>query len=127
LWPAGAGGVALKYLMMHRFDETVGPPSGDPTPEELEEERAMDAWAAEMEERGVTLYGGFLRPAADAVTVRVRDGQVLCTDGPFAETKEQIAGFNVLDCVSKEEVIEIAARHPVAKVGTFELRPFASG
>jgi hypothetical protein len=117
----------MKYLMIHRFDETVGPPSGDLTPAELDEERAIDAWAAEMEARGVTLYGGFLQPAAAAVTVRVRDGQVLCTDGPFAETKEQIAGFNVLECAGQEEVIDIAARHPVAKTGTFELRPFASG
>jgi hypothetical protein len=113
--------------MIHRFDDSVGPPSGEPTPEELEEERAIDTWTTEMQARGVTLYGGFLRPPADAVTVRVRAGQVLCTDGPFAETKEQIAGFNVLECAGKEEVIEIAARHPVAKVGTFELRPFASG
>jgi hypothetical protein len=117
----------MKYLMLHCFGADVEPPSGDPTPEDLEEERAIDAWAAEMDARGVTLYGGFLRPPADAVTVRVRDHQVLRTDGPFAETKEQIAGFNVLECDSKEEVIGIAASHPMAKIGAFELRPFASG
>ena len=56
--------------------------------------------------------------------MRVRDGEVLLSDGPFAETKEQVAGFDVIECASMDEAIEIAARHPTAKVGTFELRPF---
>jgi hypothetical protein len=117
----------MKYLMFHRFGEDVEPPSGDPTAEELETDSAINAWATEMEARGVTCYGGMLRPPADAVTVRVRDGQVLVSDGPFAETKEQIGGFNVLACASIQEAIEVAAKHPVAKIGTFELRQFASG
>jgi hypothetical protein len=57
----------------------------------------------------------------------VRDGEVLVTDGPFAETKEQVAGLNVLTCPSRAEAIEIAVRHPTARTGTFELRPFARG
>jgi hypothetical protein len=49
---------------------------------------------------------------------------VLVSDGPFAETKEQIAGFNVLECASMDEAIHVASRHPTARIGTFELRPF---
>jgi hypothetical protein len=52
---------------------------------------------------------------------------VLTTDGPFAETKEQVAGLNVLDCASLPEAIEITSRHPIASIGTCELRPFAGG
>ncbi len=55
--------------------------------------------------------------------MRVRGGEVLVSDGPFAETKEQVAGFDVLECASLEEAVEIASRHPTATIGTFELRP----
>jgi len=54
--------------------------------------------------------------------VRVRDGELLVTDGPFAETKEQIGGFDVLECASVDEAITVAARHPTVLTGTFELR-----
>ncbi len=54
----------------------------------------------------------------------VRGGEMLISDGPFAETKEQVAGFNVLECADLDEAIEVASRHPTAKIGTFELRPF---
>ena len=55
--------------------------------------------------------------------MRVRGGEVLVSDGPFAETKEQIAGFNVLECADLDQAIEVASQHPTAKIGTFELRP----
>jgi hypothetical protein len=84
-----------------------------------------EAWADEMDKRGVRLQGHALRPVSDATTVQVRGGEVLTTDGPFAETKEQIAGFDLLECADLDEAIEVAARHPTAKIGTFELRPFA--
>jgi hypothetical protein len=61
------------------------------------------------------------------VTVRVRDGQVLVTDGPFAETKEYVAGFDVLDCVDLDEAIEVETKNPVAQYHPFELRPFKDG
>ena len=56
--------------------------------------------------------------------MRVRDGEVLVSDGPFAETKEQIAGLPVLECADRDEAVAVASRHPTAKIGTFELRPF---
>jgi hypothetical protein len=85
---------------------------------------ATQAWVTEMDGRGVRLEGHELRPAGEAATVRLRDGERLVSDGPYAETKEQIAGFDVLECADLDEAIEVAAGHPVARFGTIELRPF---
>jgi hypothetical protein len=85
---------------------------------------ATDAWVEEMDGRGVRVEGHELRPVSDATTVRVRDGELLISDGPFAETKEQIAGFDIIDCQDLDEAIEVASKHPVAKFGTLEVRPF---
>lgn len=94
-------------------------------PEEVAEfRRMMGAWLADTEGRGVRLHGGELQPVSTATTVRQRDGQLLVTDGPFAETKEQMAGYVVLDCANLNEAIEVASRHPVAPWGTIEVRPF---
>jgi hypothetical protein len=78
-----------------------------------------------MEERGVRLQGQVLAGVHDATTIRVRGGEVVIADGPFAETKEQIAGFDILDCADLDEAMEVAAKHPVARFGSLELRPFA--
>ena len=64
-----------------------------------------------------------LRPAATATTVRVREGDVLTSDGPFAETKEQLAGFYLVDCKDLDEAIEVASRIPGAAHGSVEVRP----
>ena len=77
-----------------------------------------------MDGRGVRLQGGPLRSVSEATTVRVRGGEVLVSDGPFAETKEQIGGFDILDCADLDEAIEVASKHPVARIGTIEVRPF---
>jgi len=106
----------MKYLMLHYLDEAVSAI--------LPEDTVLDAWVTQAERSGVKVDGGRLRPVSDATTVRVRGGEVLVTDGPYAETKEQIAGFDVIECAGRDEAIEIAAGHPTAKVGTFELRPF---
>ena len=108
----------MKYLLIHCLD-----PSADLNDDDDDD---IDAWDAEMEARGVKLSGGRLRPADEARTVRVRGGRALVSDGPFAETKEQIAGFNVIECAGLDEAIEVASRHPTAQIGTFELRPFWS-
>jgi hypothetical protein len=86
-----------------------------------------EAWVAEMTERRVRQDGDRLQPPADATTVRVRGGEVVISDGPFAETKEQIAGFDLLDCADLDEAIEIASKHPMARFGTIDIRPFWSG
>jgi hypothetical protein len=77
----------------------------------------------EMGSRGVLQGGERLYPTSDATTVRVRDGETLTTDGPFAETKEQIGGFFLVDCKDLDEAIEIAARIPGAAHGSIEVRP----
>ena len=63
-----------------------------------------------------------LKPAAEARTVRVREGEVLVTDGPFVEGKEYIAGFDLIECDSMEDAIEVARRHPMASHGLIEIR-----
>jgi hypothetical protein len=74
---------------------------------------------------GVNLQGARLRrDSDDARTVRVRDSRAIVTDGPFAETKEQIGGFDVLECAGLDEAIEVAGKHPMARLGLLELRPF---
>ena len=110
----------MKYLMLVCVDENV----------ELSAEQeasigpATEAWVTEMEARGIRLQGNRLRPISDATVVRVSGGDVLVTDGPFAETKEQIAGFDILECADLDEAVAIAARHPVSRFGVIEVRPF---
>jgi hypothetical protein len=113
----------IRYLLIHCLDQVaqVGDDCGVPGSAAAQ---AQQAWDAETDARGVKLGGGGLRPSGEARTVRVRDGEVLVTDGPFAETKEQVAGLNVLDCASLAEAIEIASRHPIAGIGVCELRAF---
>ena len=91
-----------------------------------DEERNADptAWVEEMDRRGIRLQGNQLRPVSDATTVCVRGGEVLIADGPFAETKEQIAGYDIIDCADLDEAIEVASKHPVARFGKLEVRPF---
>jgi len=115
----------VKFLLIHYIDESAL--SADADGHEVwgpEEDRELEAWDAEMIARGILLGGNALRPASQAVTLRVRDGEVLVTDGPFAETKEQIAGYSILECADLAEATEISARHPTAKIGSFELRQF---
>jgi hypothetical protein len=84
---------------------------------------ACHAWADELRRRGGLVASGGLRPPADATTVRVRDDQVLLSDGPFAETKELIGGFHLIECADLDEALEVAAGHPAARYGTIEVRP----
>jgi hypothetical protein len=105
----------MRYLLMICGDETM---------EVSPEEASADAWVEEMDGRGVRLQGDRLALTTDAATVRVRAGEVLVSDGPFAETKEQIGGYDVIECADLDEAIEVAAKHPVAKFGTIEVRPF---
>src|SRR4029450_13637568 len=101
----------MKYLMLVCVDGSVDLSQPD-DPTDSGGPDAADVWVAEAGAR--RLDGDRLRPPAEATTVRVRNGQTVLTDGPFAETKEQIAGYDVLDCADLDEAIEIAAKHPVA-------------
>ncbi|MEV4005549.1 YciI family protein [Actinomadura sp. NPDC049753] len=82
-----------------------------------------EAWVKEMDGRGVRKFGDRLRLTDTATTVRVRDGETLLSDGPFAETKEQILGFDLIDCADLEEALDVASRHPSARRGSIEVRP----
>jgi hypothetical protein len=81
------------------------------------------AFGEEMGARGVLQGGERLKPAATATTVRVREGDVLTSDGPFAETKEQLAGFYLVECKDLDEAIAVAAKIPGAAHGSIEVRP----
>jgi hypothetical protein len=85
---------------------------------------AIDDWVEEMDGRNVRQLGEQLAPSSAATTVRVRDGKTLLTDGPFAETKEQICGFDIIECADLDEAIAVAAQHPMAWEGRVEVRPF---
>lgn len=104
----------MRYLLLVCGDEAL-------VPDDVLE-RGCEGWAAEMERRGVVRGGAGLRPPDEATTVRVRSGEVLLTDGPFAETKEQIGGFTLIECADLDEALEIAAEHPAARYGAIEVR-----
>ncbi|GAA4535182.1 YciI family protein [Amycolatopsis samaneae] len=103
----------MRYLLMICGDETAAEHQHD----------GCGGWSEEMQRRGVILDGAGLRPPGDATTIRVRGGEVLLSDGPFAETKEQIGGYCLIECADLDEAIDIAARHPAAGYGTIEVRP----
>jgi hypothetical protein len=107
----------VKYLMIVCIDPATKAPDSEPAD--------TNAWVAEMDGRGVRLEGRPLDPGA-ATTVRVRAGDVLISDGPFAETKELMVGYDMLDCKDLDEAIEVASKHPAARRGALELRPFGA-
>lgn len=93
---------------------------------EAEQQANMGAYWAFTEavnSAGVNTGGDALMPTSTATTVRVRDGKTMTTDGPFAETKEQLGGFYILDCPNLDEAIEWAAKIPGAAHGSIEVRP----
>ena len=119
----------MKYLLLVCLEELPEPPLE--TAEEIAswdvEDGAVKPWLAETAEQGTRLFGSQVSKPANAATVRVRAGEVVVSDGPYAETKEWMAGFDVIDCADMTEAIEIAARHPVAQFGMIEVRPFRPG
>jgi len=94
------------------------------TPEEMKAHvEAFQNYVKEVTDRGIVVSDAPLQATATATTVRVRDGEVLTTDGPFAETKEQLVGFFVFELDNLDEAIELASRIPAAAVGSIEVRP----
>jgi len=81
------------------------------------------AFTTDIRKNGKYVAGEALQPTAAATTVRVRSGKVMTTDGPFAETKEQLGGFYLIDATDLNEAIQIASRIPGAKTGCVEVRP----
>jgi len=111
----------MRYILLIYGNENPNPA---PTQEEMNAEmNAYNAFTQEVSERGVMLGGEALHPTSAATTVRVRDSKVLTTDGPFAETKEQLGGFYLVQCNNLDEAIEWAAKIPGASHGSIEIRP----
>jgi hypothetical protein len=110
----------MKYMMLFWVDE-----SGEMTADEdAAQIMAVNSWVEDMTERGILLSGGSLRSAREAKIARVRDGEVLVTDGPFAETKEQIGGYVVIECANLDAALRVAAAHPLVRTAQVEVRPF---
>jgi len=111
----------MRYALLICMDEVAYEAR---SPEEASATLAeYGAFGEEMGKRGVLQGGERLRPTTDATTVRVRDGEVLTSDGPFAETKEQIGGFYLVDCKDLDEAIDVASNIPGARDGSIEVRP----
>jgi hypothetical protein len=107
----------MKYMMFVCSD----------TEPETDESAVPDiyAWVAGNDAAGRRIAGNVLAQPSAATTVRVRGGETLLTDGPFAETKEVIVGFDILECADLDEALAVVAAHPMAYQGRIELRPFA--
>ncbi len=111
----------MKYAFTIYTDEAQ---RENATPEQMQQmSQAYFELTQEMEQKGVLVAGDGLYPTPTATTVRVRDGERNVTDGPFAETKEQLGGFYVLDVKDLDEAIEWAAKIPTAQFGSVEIRP----
>jgi hypothetical protein len=108
----------MRYLLMISADETQ-------VDEVVSEEgmKAFNAWMDDLVERGVIRAHEGLQPSRTATTVRVRGDEVLLTDGPYIEAKEQIGGFALIEVDDLDEAVEIAAGHPACSVGQVEIRP----
>jgi hypothetical protein len=110
----------MKYLLLAYLGQTAEELDSE---EDAAMERHIASWVQEMTDRGVRLFGSRLRPDDFATALRLDGDELMISDGPFVETKEQMAGFEVLECATPEEAIEVASRHPGAGTGTIELRP----
>lgn len=106
----------MRFLMLVCQDtEPVDPPTGA-VPD-------VEQWVTEMDGRGIRITGDPVQHQSKAKAVRVRGGKKQVTDGPFLETKEVLAGFDLLECKDIDEAIEVAAAHAMAYTGVIELRP----
>jgi len=110
----------MQYLLLIYTAEPT-----EAVPEELmaEEMEAYNEFGRWVNERGLFRAGEALHPTSAATTVRVRDGKTVATDGPFAETKEALGGFYLIEAANLDEAIDAAARIPGAKHGSIEIRP----
>jgi hypothetical protein len=111
----------MQYMLLICDDETTW---GRMSEEELGSlYQAYGTYTNELREKGVYVDGAQLQPVATATTVRVDGDSPVATDGPFAETKEQLGGYFVVDCDDIDQAIALAARIPAARHGSVEVRP----
>ena len=110
----------MQYALLIYTSEPTGQPNPDEVGEMME---SYNAYTQSIRDDGSFVAGEALHPTATATTVRVRDGQVVTTDGPFAETKEALGGFYLIDAPDLDAAIASAARIPGARYGCIEVRP----
>jgi len=117
----------MQYLVLIYSEE----PAGAPDPEQIGAVMTeYNAYTDMLRERGALVAGEALQPTATATTVRIRDGQTMTTDGPFAETKEALGGFYLIEAKDLDEALALGGACPGAKWGSIEVRPivdFAAG
>ena len=111
----------MKFMCLIYSEETAGPQPG--TDEFGPYMQSYMDYDKSVRDAGIFVGGEALQPAATATTVTIKDGKVLTMDGPFAETKEVLGGFYILDCENLDEALEHAARIPTADHGKIEVRP----
>ena len=116
----------MKFLLLVCWDAKKMDAQREPDPSAKTEPESFP-WLDELQARRAWITGDQLAPPRRARSVRVRGGKPLVTDGPFAETKEAVGGFDIIECGSLDEAVEIASRHPVAQSGTIEVRPLWGG
>ena len=112
----------MKYLMLVCWDVEKMDAQTEPDSTDTADEESFP-WLDDLQARNIWVTGDQLAPPRRARSVRVRDGKAIVSDGPFVATKEAIGGFDLIECGSLEEAVEIAAAHPVARLGTIEVRP----
>ena len=110
----------MQYALLIYTEEPTEAPTDEAIAAEME---AYNGFTRHVAERGAMKAGEALHPASTATTVRVRDGQTITTDGPFAETKEVLGGFYIVEAADLDEAIDYAARIPGAARGSIEIRP----
>src|ERR671912_2087351 len=115
-------GATMRFLLLVCWDAERMDAQTEPDPADASDEESFP-WLDDLQARGIWVTGDQLAPPRRARSVRVRDGKTLVTDGPFAETKEAVGGFDIVECGSLEEAVEIASEHPIAQMGTIEVRP----
>lgn len=115
----------MEYLMLIYADESKAPNCEDESEKEIYDTILSEymAFTQDVQEKGVMLGANPLESVSTATTVRVRNEKIETTDGPFAETKEQLAGYYLMDCKDLDEALAYAARIPGAKYGSIEVRP----
>ena len=111
----------MQYVLLIYVDEGVT--DSLPPDERGAYFQGYATFEGEVQQRGIKTGGQPLQPVSTATTIRIREGDTLITDGPFAETKEQLAGFYVLECENLDEAIALAGKMPDAQYGAIEIRP----
>ncbi len=111
----------MKYMCLLYGDESTATPPD--SPEFMEVMKAYQAFGEEAGAAGVIVAGEALEDSHTATKVQVRNGETITTDGPYAETKEQVGGFYVLECDTLDEALKWAAKIPAAQDGIVEVRP----